>query len=498
MSSYKQPYTPTHYNEYIPTLSASDFKLGLQIKQQQFDQGWKSLQDSVNKTEDINVYRDEDKEYVKQKQNEIVSNINKYSNLDLGDARNVYQLTSQITPIYKDKRILDAVEDTGKISLLQKNIQELEKNHPDRYSELNKSRDLRAIQSYINNPNSRYSGSTTPTIYTDYKKTMLGIGSQLKPEIYTDPKTGQKITGVSSDRILALLPAEAKHQMDIDLEESGALMSDANKIKLHYAEKNAQLEAYQKKLTPNHPDYLETQKLIDDNNEIINSKDNDDVIVNNYNSHQKQKFYKEYADGVAYTQAVTSPEKLQQNSQAFQRQMQNERLHDKRIQDAWVMGYDVDQYGNYHPTKYPKLGGKTTTKQGYHFKVDSYVEDLKNQGDTIDLVAKQQEIPILKEGNIITKIGRIVKEGNGYTVYTHKIDSSTGADLGGVTALKDVSLSGLRDMYDETRRILPGEFNEAGATPETGATSTNVSTGTQNTSSPTDFNSDLEAAKESE
>ena len=100
MSSYKQPYTPTHYNEYIPTLSAEDFKMGIQIKQQQFDQGWKTLQDSVNKSNEIDLFRPEDREYLNQRQSEIIANINKYSNLDLFTAFSQFSTSSNIFSIF--------------------------------------------------------------------------------------------------------------------------------------------------------------------------------------------------------------------------------------------------------------------------------------------------------------------------------------------------------------------------------------------------------------
>lgn len=470
MSTYKQPYTPTHYNEYIPSLSAADFKLGLQIKQQQFDQGWKSLQDSLAKTNDIEVYRDEDKAYLNKRKDEITANINKYSNLDLGDSRNVYELSSQITPIYKDQRIIDNVGDSVKISTLQKNIADLEKNHPERYSPLNKNRDLRALQSYMSNPNSRYEGPTTPTLYTDYKKALLDIGSKLKPEIYDDPKTGQRITGVSAKRILELLPADARHQMDIDMEESGVLTKDASKVKLAYTEQNLELERYQKTLAPTHPDFLATQKIIDANNAIIHSTGNDDVIVDNYNSHQKNNFYNEYASGVAYTQAITSQEKLQQNAQDFQYLMHRETMQAKEVQNAWAMGYDIDQNGKLSPTLTPKLGGVSKkTPSGFHYLIDGYLTDLVKEGDGIDLVATGQEIPISQEGTgatlVTTKIGRIVKEKDGYTVYTHQIDSNRKEIDGSIKTLKSVSLSSLRDMYKETRKLVPEEFGQPAATP---------------------------------
>jgi hypothetical protein len=384
MSSYKQPYTPTHYNEYIPTLSAEDFKMGIQIKQQQFDQGWKTLQDSVNKSNEIDLFRPEDREYLNQRQSEIIANINKYSNLDLGDARNVYQLTSQIAPLYKDKRILDAAEDTGKINLLQKNIQELEKSHPDRYATINKNRDLRAIQNYLDTPNSRYSGSTTPTIYTDYDKVGREVVGALKPNIIDTPE-GKRISEVDYQRIRQSMPKPALDQMDLELVESGVLSNDPNKIKTELQEKILSIEERNKSVNKGSSIYANNLSQIEYYNKLL--KVDDQTLTYNWNLNKKEEFYKEHLSGLAYGQEIASPEAIKKQEQNFQ---WSKMLHEEQSSKDLEMlkrGYNIDinkegedryvRRADYDPTTWNP--GKSKADKENIYEVDVVLENLPKE-----------------------------------------------------------------------------------------------------------------------
>ena len=133
MASYRQ-YIPTHFNEYTPKVSVEDFKQGLVIKQQQYDANLQSIKDAFQQTYGLDMTRDVDKEYMKSKQDEIASAINKYGNMDLANSRNASQLTQMIAPLYKDERILNAVSSTNRIKQLTQAQQKLIDKHPDTYN----------------------------------------------------------------------------------------------------------------------------------------------------------------------------------------------------------------------------------------------------------------------------------------------------------------------------------------------------------------------------
>ena len=214
MASYRQ-YIPTHFNEYTPKVSVEDFKQGLVIKQQQYDANLQSIKDAFQQTYGLEMTRDVDKEYMKSKQDEIASAINKYGNMDLANSRNASQLTQMIAPLYKDERILNAVSSTNRIKQLTQAQQKLIDKHPDRYSEFNKQYDLKRVAEYLNSddPSATYNGPTSPTLYTDYKKVALEIAQKLKPSVQI--VDGKEITKIDPNEILSAMPQDALNQIQL-------------------------------------------------------------------------------------------------------------------------------------------------------------------------------------------------------------------------------------------------------------------------------------------
>lgn len=238
MASY-QEYRPTHFNQYVPDVSAEDFKHVLAAKQQQYDSHYDEVQANIGKALSLQVLRDVDKQYLNSRQDEVIANINKYSNLDLSDNRNSAYLTSNLEPLYNDPKILDAVESTVKIQNFAKNKDDLKKNHPERYSQANEAWDNEALNKYLNstNPNEKYNGPTSPTLYVDVDKKMQEVYKSLKKSFIGTDANGMDHTGVTADRIyaatLANLSDEDKMQLHINAWSTGALSDNVAKETLN-------------------------------------------------------------------------------------------------------------------------------------------------------------------------------------------------------------------------------------------------------------------------
>jgi len=311
MASYKQ-YIPTHYNEYVPNISADEFKQGLQMKQQQYDAGRKLINDSLDEMFNIDLIKESDREYLKAKQNEITSIINKSSNLDFSKQNNVQSLIGQIQPLYQDKRILKSVESTYKVRAFQEAQKKLMETHPDRYSPFNQMVDNKQVQDYLADPNPDrvYDGPVTPTLFTDYKKNIVELGKKLKPDVYTDPKTGMQITGVSPRRIRGLIDPASMQQIQMEFEYSGAKATDPMKARNDYVVMLGKLDEALKnadKTDPEYPKYFQLRQHVA---EVIAVK-NDDAFLEAYNQDALNREVDELIESAVYEERVISPEALE-------------------------------------------------------------------------------------------------------------------------------------------------------------------------------------------
>ncbi len=205
MSSY-QIYRPTHFNQYVSDVSPEDFVNVIQTKQKQYDTNYDRIQSEINNIYNLPILREQDKEYLRGKEKELLSHINKHSNLDVGDNRNASYLMGNVHKIYQDPNILNAVESTSRIQTFMKNVDELKKSHPDKYDANTEAWDMRAYQDYVSGKTNTYNGPTTPTIAQDVDKKAMDAYSKMK-QTYMGSEGGKDFSGITSERIAAQLKA---------------------------------------------------------------------------------------------------------------------------------------------------------------------------------------------------------------------------------------------------------------------------------------------------
>ena len=330
MASYRQ-YIPTHFNEYTPKVSVEDFKQGLVIKQQQYDANLQSIKDAFQQTYGLEMTRDVDKEYMKSKQDEIASAINKYGNMDLANSRNASQLTQMIAPLYKDERILNAVSSTNRIKQLTQAQQKLIDKHPDRYSEFNKQYDLKRVAEYLNSddPSATYNGPTSPTLYTDYKKVALEIAQKLKPSVQI--VDGKEVTRIDPNEILSAMPQDALNQMQLEWEVAGDKITDPNAMRLMFKAQIDDLDKQLKQYDPASPIYAQTQMYKQKLAEYVTaSPDHDEDLLKMGNSMLFQDHLAKFAATYAYIAEKYDPAYLEQLRYDHQNALQNARFANER------------------------------------------------------------------------------------------------------------------------------------------------------------------------
>lgn len=120
-----------------------------------------------------NITRDSDKVYFQERLNEALNLVETYANsADLSDNNVAGKLSSKLKEVVDD-RVVDAIASTTQRRLETAHIQDLKKNDPEKYSDVNFSVYNKAWENYVNNedPYSTYNGATYHN-YVDNFKTL--------------------------------------------------------------------------------------------------------------------------------------------------------------------------------------------------------------------------------------------------------------------------------------------------------------------------------------
>lgn len=119
-----------------------------------------------------NITRDSDKVYFQERLNEALNLVETYANsADLSDNNVAGKLSSKLKEVVDD-RVVDAIASTTQRRLETAHIQDLKKNDPEKYSDVNFSVYNKAWENYVNNddPYSTYNGATYHNYVDNFKR----------------------------------------------------------------------------------------------------------------------------------------------------------------------------------------------------------------------------------------------------------------------------------------------------------------------------------------
>jgi hypothetical protein len=179
--------TPFKSSPYVLPLDLGLFSNVMSIKQKKIDDNVKATQAGIDQLGLLDVIKDEDKQYLNEKINGIVSTINNFGGVDFSDANVMNQIEGLGNDVYGDDKVLSAISSTRGIRKLQDSYEKY-KTDPKLnklYSEVNESYDMQGVQSYLNDKTvgSKYSGPTSPTPYTAYRDNHIKAFEKVKADL---------------------------------------------------------------------------------------------------------------------------------------------------------------------------------------------------------------------------------------------------------------------------------------------------------------------------
>jgi hypothetical protein len=108
----------------------------LSYKQGRYDANAAKIQETLNAYGDIELARPEDREYLYERLNRLVNNINGLSTADLSSTNVTSGIMGHISKAL-DENVLKQIQNTQKIKSFQSQVQEIKKSKPDQYSDVN-------------------------------------------------------------------------------------------------------------------------------------------------------------------------------------------------------------------------------------------------------------------------------------------------------------------------------------------------------------------------
>lgn len=228
---------PINYNKYVAPFDLGIFSQVMTTKQAKFDAGVAQVQGGINAVSNLDLYASEDKNYLNQKLNEVVSGVQSLGGQDLSDSSVVNKLSGIVGSVGADRRIIDARTDTVKIRNLEseqaarhKAVMEGKKGV--RESVANEFVENLGKQKYLEakkqDPNARYTGPLQAFSAFDNYKFMQDSIKMMVPEDYNQFSTaandtlfkttnGARLTkGKIMQNILSTLPEEGRQQFQRD------------------------------------------------------------------------------------------------------------------------------------------------------------------------------------------------------------------------------------------------------------------------------------------
>lgn len=179
---------PSPVTNYIEPVNQDLFQKAVIYKQQKFEENHKRVQASLDTAANLDIMNQSDKEYLDSKMNDLVSNINKMSGVDLTDFRSAAKLESLSTDITSDERILGSYISTQNIRKGLKQIETFKNSDKLNkfYSPENEAYFLEQTQGYLQDTTGKNKFSGTYTPYVNVHKILSDELSKIKANSITD------------------------------------------------------------------------------------------------------------------------------------------------------------------------------------------------------------------------------------------------------------------------------------------------------------------------
>jgi hypothetical protein len=105
----------SEFNKVIEPVNIDLLQQSLATKQAQIDRGYSVVQDELDKYTQYDIYRPQDREYLQNKINDTVKNLNSMSGIDLSDVKSIYKIKGIAGQLANDDQIVNARLSTARI-----------------------------------------------------------------------------------------------------------------------------------------------------------------------------------------------------------------------------------------------------------------------------------------------------------------------------------------------------------------------------------------------
>jgi hypothetical protein len=199
----------TVYRSQTPFIPQIDLSLLAKVntyKENKFEQNASKIQESINKIGNLDVLKEEDKQYLNEKVNNLLTGINSMSGVDISDTSVANKLMGYGASVYNDANIINAITSTKKVRNLQEEYRKLatDSKFKDSYSAINEMYDMQSVQSWIadGKKGSVYSGPTNAFQYQNVDKFSADIAKEIKANyeedvssngLYIDKRTNEYV-----------------------------------------------------------------------------------------------------------------------------------------------------------------------------------------------------------------------------------------------------------------------------------------------------------------
>lgn len=242
----------SQFNPFIPEIPVQEMVQVGMAKQAQYNQGVQKIQNQIDRTSGLELYRPQDKQLLESKLNELGSRLKTVAAGDFSNQQLVNSVSGMTGQIIKDQDIINAVSSTQQYKKALKEREEYLK--AGKTSPSNDFLLRRKTEKWFNGDiKETFSGGYEP--YTNWRKNALGIIKEItkdstiteddfttvidkdnKPQIVlADAITKTKLAGISPEKIkealtVGLSPADWR-QMEIDGQYTYSNVTDPNLFK---------------------------------------------------------------------------------------------------------------------------------------------------------------------------------------------------------------------------------------------------------------------------
>lgn len=300
------------FDPYITQLPVDDYINSGMQQQAGYNAGVQKVQSYIDNISGLQVAGDANKEYLQNKVSQLESKVSQVASADFRKDSITSQVGSLAGTIEKDPVIQAGMTSAVRLQAYQKSWEDMQKNHPEQYSEKNKEYTDQAVGEYMKASKSKaglvYNGPTDAIAHVDYydklDKELKGLDPSIQTKIspngefsyFVDKESTiskEKIDGVvnsvllSDPRISGQMQIDAWHayrsfdapQMFDHVNQSFQAMIDNHKANATY---------WQGVIKANPNDYQTVsaaqKKILDGNTEINNLNTNREAYISALNS----------------------------------------------------------------------------------------------------------------------------------------------------------------------------------------------------------------------